>query len=61
MIDRSLAALILAGIAVTASVPAFAQSAQAQAQAPWPAPAPQTEHQTTTPPPGDTAAQPSES
>lgn len=56
MIDRSLAALILAGIAVTASVPAFAQSAQAPAQAPWPAPAPQPEQQTTTPPPADTAA-----
>lgn len=60
MIDRSLAALILAGIAVTASVPAFAQSAQAPAQAPWPAPAPQPEQQTTTPPPAQTAAPPSQ-
>jgi len=59
MIDRSFAALILAGFAVTASAPAYAQSAPPPLQSPWPAPAQQTE-QPSTPPAPDTAPPPAQ-
>jgi hypothetical protein len=59
MIDRSLTALILAGIVATVSASAHAQSAQPPLQDRWPAPTQQLEQQTTPPAP-DAATQPAQ-
>ena len=59
MIDRSFVALIVAGIAVTASTPAWAQSAQPPLEDRWPAPSQQREQQTPPSAPG-TATQPAQ-
>lgn len=59
MIDRSFAALLLAGIAATLSASAYAQSAQPPVQDRWPAPTQQLEQQTTPPAP-DAATQPAQ-
>ncbi len=59
MIDRSFVALIVAGIAVTASTPAWAQSAQPPLEDRWPAPSQQREQQTPPSAPGP-ATQPAQ-